>query len=107
MGSAYIFLAQTTNPALEKIERIPHAFWLKLAIGVVGLIVFVIVLRKVLAINKFVMGGVIFIGAGVIWFNWLYYRTEPKFLTPLFDRIAPFFPSAGAYETRQAGTPGK
>jgi fucose 4-O-acetylase-like acetyltransferase len=106
MGSPYIFLAQT-NPALEKIEKIPHAFWLKLAIVIVGLILFVIVLRKILSINKFVMGGIIFIGGGLIWFNWLYYRTEPKFLSPFFDKIAPFFPTAGAYDTKQSSAPVK
>jgi hypothetical protein len=43
--------------------------------------------------------------AGLIFFNWIYHRNEPKFLTPLVNRIAPFFPAAGAYETKQAGTP--
>jgi hypothetical protein len=41
-----------------------------------------------------------------MWFNWIYHRTEPKFLTPLVDRIAPFFPSAGSYDAKQATNPG-
>jgi len=73
----------------------------------VAVILVFIIIQKVLKINKFVLGGVVFIGMGLIWFNWIYHRTEPKFLTPLVDRIAPFFPSAGAYETKQATTPGE
>ena len=64
-----------------------------------------VISQKVLKINKFVLGGVVFIGGGLVFFNWIYHRTEPKFLTPIVDRIAPFFPTAGAYETKQATTP--
>jgi hypothetical protein len=90
---------------LQRLQRIPPAFWMKLGIAVGAVIVVFIVLRSVLKINKFVLGGAAFVGAGLIWFNWIYHRNEPKFLTPLVDRIAPFFPAAGAYETKQAGTP--
>ncbi len=105
MGSAHVFLA--ANAALDKLHAIPTAFWIKVGIVIAALIVLVILLRKLMNINKFVMGGVIFIGGGVFMINMLYNRTEPKFLTPIFDKIAPFFPSAGAYETKQATTPGK
>jgi hypothetical protein len=69
------------------------------------LIIVFIVVQKVLNVNKFVLGGVAFVAVGLIWFNWIYHRTEPKFLTPMVDKIAPFFPSANAYDTKQAGTP--
>jgi hypothetical protein len=112
MGRLILFLADVTptpiaTPAatLEKLQKIPPAFWLKVGIAVGGLIAVVIILRSILKINKFVLGGVGFIAAGLIWFNWIYHRNEPKFLTPLIERIAPFFPAAGAYETKQAGTP--
>lgn len=99
----HLFFA--VNNTLDKIEKVPPAFWAKVGLGVLGIILVVIVLRKVLKVNKFMLGGAIFIGLGLIWFNWIYHRTEPKFLTPLVDRIAPFFPSAGAYETKQTTTP--
>lgn len=105
MGFHYLFFAAANT--FDKIEKIPKVFWEGLAIGIVGIIVIFIVLRKLLGINKFVLGGAAFIAAGLIWFNWIYHRSEPKFLTPIVDRIAPFFPSAGAYESKQAGTPGK
>jgi purine-cytosine permease-like protein len=104
MGFSNLGLLAATT-AMDKLEKIPPAFWLKLGAGVLGVILVVVIFRKVLNINKFVLGGVFFIGGGILFFNWLYYRTEPKFLTPLFTRIAPFFPSAGAYEVRQTQTP--
>jgi len=98
-----LFAAAETT--LERLEKIPRGFWIKIGLAVAAVIVAVIVIRVVLKINKFVLGGVVFIAAGLIWFNWIYHRNEPKFLTPIMDRIAPFFPAAGAYETKQAGTP--
>jgi amino acid transporter len=104
MGSQYFYFAAANT--LEKIEKIPTAFWLKVGLAVLIVVLAVVILRKLLNVNKFVLGGVLFIAAGLIFFNWIYHRTEPKFLTPLVDRIAPFFPSAGAYEAKQATTPG-
>ncbi len=105
MAILHPFFAATTT--LDKLQKIPPAFWGKVGLGLAVVILVFIIIQKVLKINKFVLGGVVFIGMGLIWFNWIYHRTEPKFLTPLVDRIAPFFPSAGAYETKQATTPGE
>ncbi|HMD62004.1 MAG TPA: hypothetical protein VKG78_11260 [Opitutaceae bacterium] len=104
MACHYIILAAAAT-TLEKLEKIPRAFWLKVGLAVLVLIAAVIIIRKVLKINKLILGGVAFIAGGFIWFNWIYYRNEPRFLTPFMNRIAPFFPSAGAYQTKQAGTP--
>jgi hypothetical protein len=95
-----------TNTTLDKLRAIPPAVWGKLGLGVLGVIVVFIVIQRVLKINKFVLGGAVFIGTGLLWFNWIYHRTEPKFLTPLVDRVAPFFPTAGAYEVKQSTLPG-
>jgi hypothetical protein len=95
-----------TNTTLDKLRAIPPAVWGKIGLGVLAVIVVFIVIQRVLKINKFVLGGAVFIGTGLLWFNWIYHRTEPKFLTPLVDRVAPFFPTAGAYETKQSTLPG-
>lgn len=103
MGTLYpSFLALTT---LEKLQKIPPAFWGKVGIAIAAVIIVFIVVQKVLNVNKFVLGGVTFVAMGLIWFNWIYNRSEPKFLTPFIDRIAPFFPSAGAYDTKQSAPP--
>jgi hypothetical protein len=103
LHTLYFAAAPTT---LDKLKAIPPAFWGKVGLGILGVIVVFIIIQRVLKINKFVLGGALFIGAGLMWFNWIYHRTEPKFLTPLVDRIAPFFPTAGAYNAKQATTPG-
>ena len=95
-----IFAAATTT--LDKLQKIPKEFWLKAGGAIAAVIIVFIVIQKVLKINKFVLGGVLFVGGGLMWFNWIYHRTEPKFLTPLVDRIAPFFP-CGRRLRRKAG----
>jgi hypothetical protein len=105
MGTYYVSFA-ATQTTLDKLKAIPPAVWGKLGIGILAVIVVFIVIQRVLKINKFVLGGAVFIGGGLLWFNWIYHRTEPKFLTPLVDRVAPFFPAAGAYEVKQSTLPG-
>jgi hypothetical protein len=97
-----VFLAATT---LEKLQKIPPAFWGKVGLVIAAIIVAFIVIQKVLHVNKFILGGVTFVAVGLIFFNWIYNRTEPKFLTPFVNRIAPFFPAAGAYDTKQSAPP--
>lgn len=104
MGSQILVFAATTT--LDRLQKIPRDFWIKAGLAIAAVIIVFIVIQKVLKINKFVLGGIIFVGGGLMWFNWIYHRTEPKFLTPLVDRIAPFFPSAGSYQTTQAKNPG-
>lgn len=99
----YFAAAPTT---LDKLKTIPPAFWGKVALGVIGVILVFVIIQKVLKVNKFILGGAIFIAGGLICFNWIYHRSEPKFLSPLVDRIAPFFPAAGAYDAKQATNPG-
>ena len=105
MSAHHLFLAaaQTT---LDKLKTVPPAFWGKVGLGILGVIVVFIVIQKVLKINKFLLGGAVFIAGGLLFFNWIYHRTEPKFLTPFVDRIAPFFPTAGAYNAKQTTNPG-
>ena len=100
-----LFFAQA-QPTLDRLKTVPPAFWGKVGLGILGVIVVFILIQKVLKINKFLLGGAVFIGGGLLFFNWIYHRSEPKFLTPFVDRIAPFFPTAGAYNAKQATTPG-
>ncbi|HEY1792040.1 MAG TPA: hypothetical protein VGG34_03920 [Opitutaceae bacterium] len=107
MSSQLIFFAaaQTT---LDKLKAIPPAFWGKVGLAIAAVIIVFILIQRVLKINKFVLAGATFIGGGLLFFNWVYYRTEPKILTPVIEKIAPFFPTAGAYQTKQTTqTPGQ
>ena len=72
------------------------------AIGVFVLTIFLF--RRVMKMNKIIASIIVFVVGTVVFFSWVYNRNEPKFLTPIVDRIAPFFPSAGAYNAKQGTT---
>lgn len=91
--------------ALEKIQTLKPEVWLKIGIAVVGFVVVILLFRRIMRMNKIIAGVIVFVVCTVIFFSWVYNRNEPKFLTPIVDKIAPFFPSAGAYETKQKTTP--
>jgi hypothetical protein len=91
--------------ALDTVKHVPTATWFKIGIALAAIVVAVVVLRKVAHMNKIVMGVVIFVVCTVVFFSWVYNRNEPAFLTPIVDRIAPFFPSAGSYNAKQQSGP--
>jgi glucan phosphoethanolaminetransferase (alkaline phosphatase superfamily) len=91
--------------AMEKLKTMPPDFWLKVGIGVVAVIVAIFVFRRVMKMNKIIASIIVFVAVSIVFFSWVYNRNEPKFLTPLVERIAPFFPSAGSYATKQQTTP--
>jgi MFS superfamily sulfate permease-like transporter len=91
--------------AVESLQKIPPATWLKIGIAIAAIVIVVVVLRKVAKMNKIVLGVIVFVVCTVVFFSWVYNRNEPKFLTPIVDRIAPFFPSAGSYQAKQQQPP--
>jgi hypothetical protein len=97
-----VFLAVST---LEKLKKVPTDVWLKLGAGVLILIVAILILRKLAQVNKFVLIFVVLLTGTILGFNWIYERNEPAFLTPLVDKIAPFFPAKGSYDSKQTKDP--
>jgi len=91
--------------ALEKLQTLPPDVWLKIGIAVGGFIIAILVFRRVMKMNKIIAGVIVFVVVTVVFFSWVYNRNEPKFLTPLVERVAPFFPSAGAYSSKQQNAP--
>jgi len=91
--------------AVEKMKTLPPAVWLKIFIAVASLVIGVFVFRKIMRMNKVIAGVIVFVVGTVVFFSWVYNRNEPKFLTPLMDRLAPFFPSAGSYNAKQQSAP--
>lgn len=88
--------------AFEKAAKVPSSFWLKVFLFFVAVFALVFIVRKLAQVNKFVAFAVIFVACAVLGFTWIYERNEPEFLTPVIDRIAPFFPSKGEYNKSQA-----
>jgi hypothetical protein len=96
-----LLAAVSTNPsALEKLKDVPPAFWLKLGLAILGVIVVVIALRKLAQVNKVVLIAVLVIVGSAIGFNWIYERNEPAWATPVVEKLAEFFPSKGAYPSK-------
>ena len=91
--------------ALEKLKTLPPDVWLKIGIGVAVFVAAIFLFKKVMKMNKIIGGIIAFVVCTVVFFSWVYNRNEPKFLTPIVEKIAPFFPSAGAYNAKQATTP--
>lgn len=91
--------------ALETAQNIPPATWLKLGIGIAAFVIAIVILRKVAQMNKVVLGVIVFVVVSIVFFSWVYNRNEPKWLTPVVDKIAPFFPSAGSYSNKQHKAP--
>jgi hypothetical protein len=97
-----LFFAAST---LDKLKDIPTDVWVKLALAVLGLVIVIIVLRKIAQVNKLVLVVVVLVTLSFMGFSWIYERNEPKFLTPVVEKIAPFFPSKGAYGNKQQTLP--
>jgi glucan phosphoethanolaminetransferase (alkaline phosphatase superfamily) len=91
--------------ALEKMQTLKPEVWMKIGIAFVAFLIVVFVLRRILQMNKIIAGVVLFVVGTVVFFSWVYNRNEPKFMTPIVEKIAPFFPSAGSYTTKQQTTP--
>ena len=91
--------------ALEKAQSLKPEVWLKIGIAIVAFVAVILIYRRLMKVNKVVAGVILFVVFTVVFFSWVYNRNEPKFLTPIVEKIAPFFPSAGAYEVKQKTTP--
>ena len=91
--------------AVDKLQTLSRDDWLKIGIAITAFFVAVFVLRRLLKMNKVIAGVIVFVTVSIVFFSWVYNRNEPKFLTPLVERLAPFFPSAGAYNAKQQTTP--
>ena len=80
--------------ALEKIKHLPKKNLVNLGLGILILLVVIMVIKQARKMNKYVLLAIVLVTCGVLGFNWVYKRNEPKILTPMVDVIAPFFPSA-------------
>ena len=97
-----VFLAATT---LDKLKTIPTDVWVKLGLVVVAFIALIVVLRKLAGANKLILTLVVLFALSEIGFNWIYERNEPKALTPIIEKIAPFFPAKDSYGAKQQNLP--
>lgn len=92
------FLAAATDHSpLDTLKDVPPAFWLKLGLGIVGLVLVIIVMRKLAQVNKVVLAVVLLVVFSAVGFSWIYERNEPAWATPVVEKLAEFFPTKGSH----------
>jgi apolipoprotein N-acyltransferase len=91
----------TATTAADRLREIPGDFWLKALLVVVAFVVAILLFRKAATVNKAVFAGIIVFALAMVGFNWIYERNEPAWATPTVTWLSGFFPSKGAYVTKQ------
>jgi FtsH-binding integral membrane protein len=91
--------------ALEKAQSLKPEVWLKIGIAIAAFVFVIFFFRRIMRMNKIIAGVIVFVVFTVVFFSWVYNRNEPKFLTPIVEKIAPFFPTAGSYSSKQQNAP--
>jgi hypothetical protein len=91
--------------AIEAMKTVPTQTWLIMGGIVAGIIAAAIILPKIFKMNKIVLGVIIVVISSVVFFSWVKQRNEPAFLTPLIDRLAPFFDSDVQYKKNEKKMP--
>lgn len=90
-------LAAAQTSFLDHLKAVPKQTWINIGICLVTVIVMIKVWKALKKLNDFLPYIAAVLAAFVIFFYWIYERSEPRFLTPVIDRIAPFFPSKTTY----------
>lgn len=80
----------------DQLRSVPKDTWINIAICVLAVVIIVKVWRGLKQINEFFPYIAAVLAAFLIFFYWVYDRSEPRFLTPVIDKLAPFFPSKSA-----------
>ncbi len=91
-------IAAAQSSAWDALKSVPKQTWINIAICVVAVVVVVKVWRALKNLNEFLPYIAALLATGLIFFYWVYERAEPRFLTPIVDQLAPFFPSKSAQE---------
>ena len=94
-------LAAAQSSVLDQLKDIPKQTWINIGICLLTVVVIVKVWGVLKRINEFVPYIAAVIAAFLIFMYWVYDRSEPRFLTPLVDKLAPFFPSKTTYGATQ------
>ncbi len=94
-------LAAAPPTAWEQFKRVPKETWINIAICVIAVVVIARVWKVLKSINEFIPYIAAVLATLLIFFYWVYDRSEPRFLTPVVDKLAPFFPSKGKQQEIQ------
>ncbi|HUG12287.1 MAG TPA: hypothetical protein VMM36_14815 [Opitutaceae bacterium] len=84
------------------LKNLPPDFLFKTTIFAICVMLAVLAYRIYKNSNRLLLGIFVSVVIAVVFFNWVYNRTEPKWLTPVVDKLAHFFPTKD-YAKQEAG----
>lgn len=74
-------------------EKLPPDFLMKTGLFLLVVLVIVIAVKIYQGSNKIFLSILLCAVIGVVFFNWIYNRNEPAFLTPIIEPLSQFFPT--------------
>ena len=78
---------------LISFQHLANAPWYPYALAAMGLIVAYSVYKTLRSLPPLVMYPILIGSCVIVFMSWLHDRSEPTFLTPVMDVLAPWFPS--------------
>ncbi len=81
----------------EKIQAVPKETWISTLIAIGIIFILVRIWKSLAEVNEIIPWIVLVTVGGAVILYWTYERTEPKFLSPIFDELAKILPSKIQY----------
>lgn len=82
----------------EPLRKIPAQFWINLVLCLVGVIIVIRFWRALSKVHSFMPWLAAMVAAFMILSFWTYNRTEPRFLSPVVDKLALVLPTKAKHE---------
>lgn len=82
----------------EKLRHVPGQFWVNLALCVFAVIVVIRFWQAMREINSFMPWLAAMIAASMMLSYWTYNRNEPRFLTPVVDKLTLLLPTKAKHD---------
>ncbi len=77
----------------EKLKHIPVQNWINIAICIAAIFIIIKAWRVLKNFNSYAPYIASMVAMAIIFFYWVYNRTEPAFLTPIVNHMVEFLPS--------------
>lgn len=94
---ALIATAASKPTVWEKIQAVPKETWISTLIAIGIIFILVRIWKSLAEVNEIIPWIALITVGGAVILYWTYERTEPKFLSPIFDELAKILPSRIQY----------
>lgn len=83
----------TLLSVIQLATKLPESDWLRFGVLLLALLAVLQLMRLLGRANRTFLLVVVGMGMFMLFANWVRHRSEPTFLTPVVDVIAPYFPT--------------